>query len=335
MSRNLPSSSGLMRSTLRDCIKRLKGVRVKAGKQDEAEQQAQNTGDPFRDKSTEFIRGVKAIKELINERNVGVKKNGQDRVAIEQSNEIRKGIRNLQAITAQIKEMCDDADRLLARENKKKKPKQEKLKLLERQVKEREAQHKQCLEMIEAVRGMDAHRLDGQGKKTGNGISMEQEVELGKKATLRKQLNINSLKAQAEKQAKRKAAAAEGGGGDEEMEEGGGSKRLEDDPETKAQMQEIAKQEAMINAGLDRLKSGVSRLHDIATEIGGQLDMQNAMLDNTEATIDKQTKQLKGINRRLGKLLKEQAPMNMFINICCVLLLLGLVGYFLLQFGVI
>lgn len=316
-----------MRCTLRDCVKRLKQVRVKAGKQDEADQQAQSTGDPFRDASTEFIRGVKAVKELINERNVGVKKNGQDRVAIEQSNEIRKGIRNLQAITAKIKEMCDDADKLLARENKKKKPKQEKVKLLERQLKEREAQHKQCLDMIEAVRNMDSQRLDNNGKKAG--MEMGQELELGKKATLRKQLNINNLKAAADKQAKRRAEGGEEG--ETEM----GAKRLEDDPETKAQMQEIAKQEALINAGLDRLKGGVARLHDLATEIGGQLDMQNTMLDNTEATIDKQTKQLKGINRRLGKLLKEQAPMNMFINICCVLLLLGLVGYFLLQFGVI
>ena len=213
--------------------------------------------------------------------------------------------------------MVDDADKLLARENKKKKPKAEKLRLLERQYKEREAQHKQCLEMIEAVRNMDSQRLDNTGKK--GGMSMAEEVELGKKATLRKQLNINNLKAQADKQAKRRAEAGENGGaeGDSEM----GSKRLEDDPETKAQMQEIAKQEALINAGLDRLKVGVGRLHELATEIGGQLDMQNTMLDNTEATIDKQTKQLKGINRRLGKLLKEQAPMNMFINICCVLLL--------------
>lgn len=327
MSRNLPSSSGLMKSTLRDTMKRLRNVRVKAGKNDEAEKQLQSTGDPYRDKSNEFLLGVKKAKDLINERNTGMKKNGNDRTTIEQSNEIRKEIRHLQALGTELQVMVGDAERQLARENRKKKPKQEKLKLLERQLKERESSYKQCMDMLEGVKNMDAQRLgDTKGRA---GVNPGDQTAFGAKAKLRQQLNLNSLK---------KAAVPKPGeaGGDVEMGEGGGgSTRLEDDPETKEQMKALAQQEAEINRGLDRLRGNIGRLGEVAREIGAQLDMQNAMLDSTEGVVDKQTKQLKGINRRLNKVLKVQSPMNTFITVACIFLLLALVGFFLMEFGVV
>lgn len=315
-----------MKSTLRDSIKRLKNIRIKAGKQDEADKKPESTGDPFRDKSNEFIALLKLTKENIGERNAGVKKSGNDRVAIEQSNEIRKGIRGLEKITGEIKAFVEEADRMLAKENRKKKPKADKVRLLERQCKERESQWKQCNDMLEAVRNLDAQRNESQNKKPG--MDLGKETQLGAKSKLREQLNLNTLSKRADRLKAKKDAGEEGA-------EGSGGGKLEDDPETKQHMAELAKQEAEINRGLDRLKGNVGRLHELALEIGSQLDVQNSMLDNTENTVDKQTKQLKGINRRLSKLMKEQSPMNTVMTVACIVLLLGLVGFFLMQFGVI
>jgi syntaxin of plants SYP7 len=333
-----------MKSTLRDAIKRLKKIRVKAGKNDEEEGgPAASSGDPFRDKNNEFIKSLKKAKELIGERNTGMKKNGNDTIAIEQSNNIRKEIKQLGLLAVEIKVMVDEAERLLTKENKKKKPKEAKVKLLERQYKERDAQHRQCLEMIELVKKMDGERLDPSGKRQG--ISIGQETELGKKANLREQLNLNTLRKRGDRQAKRRAVAAGGvpapgetgaeSGTEMGDQDGEGGGRLEDDPEAKAQLKVIAQQESEINRGLDRLKGNVAKLHEIAVDIGSQLDIQNSMLDNTENTVDKQTKQLKGINRRLNKIMKEHSPMNTCVTVLCIILVLSLVGFFLVQLDVV
>lgn len=342
MSKSLPSSSGLMKSTLRDAVKRLKKIRVKAGKNDDQETDEQkSTGDPFRDKNNEFIKTLKHAKELIGERNTGMKKNGNDSTAIEQSNNIRKEIRQLGVILADIKVMVDDAERQLIKENKKKKPKETKVRLLERQYKERDGQHRQCTDMLELVKKMDGERLDAAGKRAG--VALGQETELGKKAQLREQLNLNTLRKRGERAARRRrgAAGAEGAESGAEMadqdggEEGGGGGRLEDDPESKEQMKALAQQEAEINRGLDRLRGNVSRLHELAVDIGSQLDVQNSMLDNTENTVDKQTKQLKGINRRLNKIMKDHSPMNTCVTVLCVIFLLSLVGFFLMELDIV
>ena len=318
-----PSSAGLMRSTLRDTTKRLKQIRVKCGKNDEEAKALQSTGDPFRDRLNAFMLVVKNVKEMIGERNAGVKKNGQDRTAVEQSNDIRKELRSLDQMLLGIKDLVDEADKLLARANKKK-SKLEKIQLLERQYREREATYRQCQETLDSLKGMDAQRFGPGGSKQMNA---QQELQLGKKMQLREQ-----LMGMKKNQAKTSNVGADG-----EMQDmaSGGGGRLEDDPETKEQMKVLAAQEAKINQGLDIIGKGVGRLREIALQIGSQLDQQNTMLDSTENTVDKQNKQLKNINKRLGTLVKESSPVNTFINVCCVVLLLGLVGYFVYQFGLV
>jgi hypothetical protein len=59
------------------------------------------------------------------------------------------------------------------------------------------------------------------------------------------------------------------------------------------------------------------------------------MLQEAEDKADTAVGDLKTINRGLSKLLKEQKPMNMIINVACFLLILGLVGFFLSEGGVI
>lgn len=308
-----------MRSTLRDTTKRLKQIRIKCGKNDDEAKALQTTGDPFRDRMNAFTVAVKNVKELIGERNAGVKKNGQDHTAIDQSNDIRKELRVIDQMLLDIRALVDEADKQLARANKKK-SKLEKIKLLERQYQERESTFRSCQETLETLKGLDAQRFGPGGKKEMN---TQQEVQLGKKMQLREQL-----------MGMKNAKKASNVGADGEMQDMPGG-RLEDDPETKEQMKVLAAQEAKINQGLDIIGKGVGRLKEIALQIGSQIDQQNQMLDSTEQTVDKQNNQLKNINKRLGKLVKESSPVNTFINVCCAVLLLGLVGYFVYQFGLV
>lgn len=317
----LPNSDGLMRSTLRDTIRRLRRIRAKAGAKDE-NADPDSSGDPFQDLTNAFIRTATRTKNNISERNEGCRLHGQDRMAIEQSNEIRKDLRQMELLLADIQKLVDEAEHMVARQNRKKKPNAKKIQLLQRNFDERRSQYNDCVTTLNNLREMDAQRLET-GK---NEVNTMQEMQLGKKAQLRQQLLG--------------MGRAKNGDtvGPEDVElvdntQGGG--RLQDHEETQAQMKMIADQDAKINAGLDRLKEGVGRLHNLAIEIGAHIDMQNEMLDKTEKTIDKQTQQLRSINRRISKFMKETKPMSCFLYVCCFLLILALVGFFLVQFGVV
>lgn len=319
----IPNQDGLMRSTLRDSIRRLHRIRAKAGAKDE--QDADNSsGDPFQDLTNSFIRMATRTKNNINERNDGCRKHGQDRMAIEQSNEIRKDFRHMEEILVEMKKLVDEAERLVAKQNKKKKPKASKLQLLEHNYNGRRSQYSDCEGTLQNLKEMDAQRVEGGPKQ----VNTFEETQLGKKAQLREQL-----------MGMRRTKDADGNPLPQKdvvfVDNTAGGGKLQDNEETKEQMKTIALQDAKINAGLDRLKEGVGRLHEVAVQIGAQLDMQNEMLEKTEQTIDKQTQQLKRINRRLNKFLKETRPMNCFLYVCCVFLIIALVGFFLVQFNVI
>lgn len=319
----IPNTDGLMRSTLRDSIRRLHRIRAKAGAKDEQESD-NTTGDPFQDLTNTFIRMATRTKNSINERNEGCRQHGQDRMAIEQSNEIRKDFRHMEETLVELKKLVDESERLLAKQNKKKKPKASKLQLLQRNYEGRQAQYSDCEGTLQNLKEMDAQRVEGGPKQ----VNTFEETQLGKKAQLREQL-----------MGMRRTKDADGNPVSQKdvvfVDNTVGGGKLQDNEETKEQMKTIAVQDAKINAGLDRLKEGVGRLHEVAVQIGAQLDMQNEMLEKTEQTIDKQTQQLKRINRRLNKFLKDTKPMNCFLYVCCVFLIIALVGFFLVQFNVI
>lgn len=332
MSKYIPNSNGLMRSTLRDSLKRLRTIRVRAGKNDEVSENFVRTGDPFRDKSNEFVAVMKSVKEKIHRRNDGLRLNGNDRTAIEESNDIRRDIQRLHTVSADIKVMVDAAEGQVAKENKKKKPNPDKVRLLNRQFQDRLTQHQECVDMLELVRKMEAQRLERGTTRSGNSQvrGAAGAATASKKAILVEQLNINLMRHRA---TGLQQAALINGGADSEMI--GRGVRLEEDPETREQMRYLADQEAKINKGLDRLGSNIGRLHELALEIGAQLDMQNVMLEKTEDTVDKRTRDLKDLNRRLRKILKAQSPVNTFLSVACICIILAMVGFLLYQFQII
>ena len=327
------TSNAASKAMLRDSINRLKKIRAKCGKQDEEMRKLEGSGDPFRDAVTIFTQTLTETKDEITDRNASAKKHGQDRQIIEQSNDIMKKLRELEAHLRKIGELVQQAETTLARANKKKKS-VDKIRLLERQRDERQSAYDQCKELLEGARDLNQQRF-GEGK---GAMTSSQQVKLGQRTAMREQLmSINKKKRPGmngtgggDDEGGASAGSAGGGGGG-----GGSGKRLEDDPETAAQMKVIKDQERKIDAGLTNLQKGVGRLHQIALQIGSEIDVQNKMLDNTEKVVDQQTNKLASINRRLDKLVKNSNPINTFINIGCGILLLALVGYLLYEFGVI
>ncbi|ESL11427.1 hypothetical protein TRSC58_00821 [Trypanosoma rangeli SC58] len=323
MTQYLPSGDGLMRSTLRETIMRIRRIRRKAGREDENEEESST--DPQRDLSLAFIRCVTRTKKLINERNEGLKLHGHDRMVIEQSNSIRKDMRTMETLLEEIKRYVEASEAALAQANRKKKLDKQKVALLEKQRDEQVAQYNECFSMLELVRELDQQQ-DSKGQK---GANLAQEMQFGRKAQLRQQLLML-----------RRQRTSEGGHVDpnEEIElhdDAVGGGRLEDHEETRESMKVIGAQDAEIDAGLDRLKAGVARLHNLALELGVQIDMQTQALDKTEQTMDVQVNRLRNINRRIGNFVREKKPLNTFLNMCCCLLIISLVGFFLVKFNVI
>ncbi|CAG9572687.1 putative Qb-SNARE protein [Leishmania major strain Friedlin] len=294
-----------------------------AGAKDERENRDIST-DPFQDLTNNFVRAATRAKNNINERNNGCRQHGQDHMAIVQSNEIRKDLRLMEETLEEIHKLVLEAERRLAKENKKKKPKESKINLLERDYEGRRSQYDNCVSAIQNLKEMEAQRVEVARTE----INTVQEMQFGKRAQLRQQL-LGMRR-------KDNGSGETVGPGDVELVDstvGGGT--LQEHEESKEQMKMIAAQDAKIDAGLCRIKEGVGRLHDLAVQIGAQIDMQNAMLDETEQVIDKDTAQLRGLNRRLKTFLKETRPMNCFLYVCCVFLIVALTGFFLVQFNVI
>jgi chromosome segregation ATPase len=81
-----------------------------------------------------------------------------------------------------------------------------------------------------------------------------------------------------------------------------------------------------IDQALDRIALGVTRLHENATAIKSELQVQNTLLDETEAKLDKVTGNLKGVNKKLKETLKQVDKDRLCVYLFCCIILLGIAG---------
>lgn len=315
MSDYLPSRDGLLRANLRDTIRRLKKIQKKAGKE-EPEEETINSGDPFTDISTRFVILVTKTKLTINERNAGARLHGVDRVTIEQSAVIRRGISDMGTMVAQLKNLLEDAEHEAASAKKKNKKDAE---VLEKAFIEKRGQYEDAVTTVDVVKEMDQQMLAANTEST--------DIVFGRKANLRQQLSDLKLD--------RPKTGTTAAGGQPSAESGGGGGRLEEEEGLKEHFATIRQQDEKIDAGLDRLRQGMSRLKDLSSNIGDQLNVQNQMLEDTEHKMDRQSQTLYNLNNRIAKLMKESSPINTFIYCCCVVLIISMLGFVLVQFGVI
>ncbi|CCW71502.1 unnamed protein product [Phytomonas sp. Hart1] len=309
-----PNFDGLDRSILRDTLRRIYKIRQLAGK-DDGDYNLQPTGDPFRDLLNSFINLVVHTKDSINERNQGCRDHGDDYMTIELSNRIRKNIFHMEDTLAEIKKLVDEAEKLLIK--KRKNQKRGKLELLERCLNEKRQEYSDCVETLKVVREMNSERVVA-SKGCINAIK---ETDFGKKMELRqKLLGMHWNKSETNEN-----------GINRFMDPTVGSGRLEENEETKEEMNAIAEEESKINAGLDRLREGAGRLRNLAMEIGGQLSRQNEILLGTEENIVKQQQRIRSLNGRIQKLLRAQKPMKCCVNLCVFLLVISVLGFILIK----
>lgn len=310
----LPNRDGLLRSNLRDSIRRLKKIQKKAGKEDPEEEERPNTGDPFTDISTSFVILVTKTKLAINKKNTEYRLHGFDRINVEESYAIRNNIQEMEKMVQELKGLIDTAEKEYIRTVKKSKSKGE---LVKKSLDEKRSQYEDAVTTIDVVKEMNRELI-------APGGAASTDITFSKKAQLREQLSGLDFTPAAEKY-------REKGGG--EAGQGGG--RLEDNEEYQQQMRTIKDQDEKIDAGLDRLRQGMARLRDLSENIGSELNVQNQMLERTEENMSRQSQQLYNLTNRITKLMKESSPINTFIYCCCVVLILSIIGFVLLEFGVI
>jgi hypothetical protein len=86
-----------------------------------------------------------------------------------------------------------------------------------------------------------------------------------------------------------------------------------------------------IDAELDRLLVGVARLQQAGKEMSQELKVQAALLNTAEQKMDDVTSDLQKTNKKLKNAITEVSKDKMCLYIVCALLLLGIIGFILVQ----
>lgn len=94
---------------------------------------------------------------------------------------------------------------------------------------------------------------------------------------------------------------------------------------------ETRQNDAEIDAALDRIEFGVQRVNENAQGIHHELDEQRSMLRDAEKQADRNEAQLKGVNRRIAKVIKKLGKSRLFtyVVLCVILIVLIIVIIFL------
>ena len=101
---------------------------------------------------------------------------------------------------------------------------------------------------------------------------------------------------------------------------------LRDDEEFVQFFEQTKKRDVEIDQALDRLGQGVTRLHENATMIKTELQIQKVLLDETEQKVDKVHANLQGVNKKLKETIKQIDNDRMCLYVFCCILLLGVAG---------
>jgi archaellum component FlaC len=99
------------------------------------------------------------------------------------------------------------------------------------------------------------------------------------------------------------------------------------DDETASLFQQIDAKNTKIMAAVDGISKQVKSLKQQALAMGQELQAQNIMLDSVEQKMDHMEGELATLTVKIGKFSKQVRGSNMFLCVCCILILLALVGY--------
>lgn len=322
------TSPGTSKAILRDCISRLRHIRERAGYKDEnGNPSGEGTGDKFRDSIIAFTRQGTSVRELVDERNTHQARGlGTQADIARESHDIRMHLMEMKKELQAIRVEVDKSEKDMRKANKKNK-KPEKIAMLEKIHREREVAYQNCVEAYDQLEELSRQRNMSEKELK------EMKATGGDKTKHKRATERLQLRETLQQRLKRTQGKKTEEGGDDDNGGEVDNRKLEDDPEAKLQIASINKKEAQMNAGLDRVAKTLGRIEEISLQISAELDEQQRIIAGIDDKTDKATSDLKKINKGLTKLLKEQSPMNIIINVACGILLLAMVGYFLLEFG--
>eukprot|EP00667_Euglena_gracilis_P012895 EG_transcript_13273 len=99
------------------------------------------------------------------------------------------------------------------------------------------------------------------------------------------------------------------------------------DEETAALFKAVDGKNEKIMAAVDSITKQVRSLKQQAKAMGEELQAQNIMLESVEQKMDRMEGELSTLTLKIGKFSKQVRGSNVFLFVCCLLVLLALVGY--------
>lgn len=122
-------------------------------------------------------------------------------------------------------------------------------------------------------------------------------------------------------------------GGTNTMQKGGGpvpyqsaGASLQDDQEFQLFFEQVRDNDQLMDQAFDRIAQGVTRIQENARMLTSELQVQDRLIDEVEVKVEKTTTELKGMNKKLKKAIKEVHKTNMCLYALCFIAILGIIG---------
>eukprot|EP00310_Coccolithus_braarudii_P018502 CAMPEP_0183351910 /NCGR_PEP_ID=MMETSP0164_2-20130417/26331_1 /TAXON_ID=221442 /ORGANISM="Coccolithus pelagicus ssp braarudi, Strain PLY182g" /LENGTH=277 /DNA_ID=CAMNT_0025524211 /DNA_START=42 /DNA_END=875 /DNA_ORIENTATION=- len=100
------------------------------------------------------------------------------------------------------------------------------------------------------------------------------------------------------------------------------------DIETQEGLQQLQQKDQRIDEELEQVAAGVADLKTVALDIRDEVKVQSAMVDEITHKVDKASKHLSSINKKMKKTLQQTRSADRFIlDFILLVVLLGIIGY--------
>lgn len=306
-------SAAASKAVLRDCRRRLIGLRKECGIEDE--QEATSTGDPFADLVVAYQDRVRDVNNLIDDETSTADGDGKETAGVRA--QVDAGLLRLERDLEELNNMVYQAEAAYARAEIKKKKAS---KISKRRViyEQQKMTFQECQSMYISSKKLRDEVRRGKIKRP--------PVTKATKTRVKQLAMASSVLAQGNRQAADIARNAPFGVDTVD---------LRTDAETKAIMREIDEEKKKIDKGLQNLVKQVQALRQLAHKIGDEIDSQAQTVESLASRIDSTTESVQTVTQMQNQLIEASSPLNTCVNVFCFVMLLGLVGYLLWKFGVV
>lgn len=304
------------KAVLRDCKRRLIGLRRDCGVEDQEMEQI-STGDPFTDLVMQFEGRVKDVNSLLDDEDTSAQGDGKEAPALRA--QVDAAIMRLEHDLHTLNDMVYQAEADYARAEVKKKS--------SKKINKRRAIYEQRKTTLQECQGLvlSAKKLREEFRR---GKIKRPPATKASKLRTKQLASAQSILTQGNKQAA-DIIAREPAFGQEALD----MKAL--DAETKQVLKEIEEEKKKTEKGLQNIVVQLRALRQLIHKIGDEIDIQAQTVDALSGKIEETTSTIQKVSAIQTQLLENSSPCNICIKVFLICLILGLIGYFLWKFGVV